>query len=84
MAATVLNSEQAVEMSVFVVRAFVRLRKMLAEDKELAAKIEDLEKHLETHDGAIQEIITLVKRLMSPPPRRKSKIGFVLPTVRTG
>ena len=83
MAATVLNSKQAVEMSVFVVRAFVRLRQILAADKELAARIEELEKHLETHDGAIQQIINVIKKLMSPP-RRRSKIGFALPAVRTG
>jgi len=79
----VLNSKQAVEMSVFVVRAFVRLRQILAADKELAARIEELEKHLETHDGAIQQIINVIKKLMSPP-RRRSKIGFALPAVRTG
>jgi len=84
MAATVLNSEQAVEMSVFVVRAFVRLREMLAANKELAGRIEELEKHLETHDGAIQEIIKVIKRLMSPPPSRRSKIGFALPPAQTG
>ncbi len=84
MAATVLNSEQAVNMSVFVVRAFVRLRKMLAEDKELTAKIEELEKRAETHDGAIREIVALIKRLMSRPAPRPSKIGFVLPQAQTG
>ncbi|MGB9205870.1 MAG: ORF6N domain-containing protein [Terriglobales bacterium] len=83
MAATVLNSEQAVEMSVFVVRAFVRLREMLAANKELAARMEELEERLGTHDGAIQEILHVIKRLMNPPSRRRSKIGFALP-VRTG
>ncbi len=84
MAATVLNSEQAVEMSVFVVRAFVRLRQMLAANRELAARIEELEEHLETHDGAIQEIFHVIKKLMNLPPRRRSKIGFTLPPARTG
>jgi hypothetical protein len=84
MAATVLNSEQAVEMSVFVVRAFVRLREMLAANRELADRIGELEKHLETHDGTIQEIITVIKSLMTQPPRRRSKIGFTLPSTRTG
>jgi cell division septum initiation protein DivIVA len=84
MAATVLNSEQAVEMSVFVVRAFVRLREMLAANKELAARIEELEEHLATHDGAIQEIFHVIKKLMNLPPRRRSKIGFALPPARTG
>lgn len=83
MAATVLNSDQAVEMSVFVVRAFVRLRAMLATNKELARRIEELEKHLATHDGSIQEIVKLIKRLMEPPPTRRSKIGFALPSART-
>jgi hypothetical protein len=84
MAATVLNSEQAVEMSVFVVRAFVRLREMLAANRELADRIGELEKHLETHDGTIQEIINVIKNLMTQPPRRRSKIGFTLPSTRTG
>jgi ORF6N domain len=83
MAATVLNSEQAVEMSVFVVRAFVRVRAMLAANKELADKIEELEKHMAKHDGSIQEIVRLIKRLMEPLPPRRSKIGFALPSART-
>jgi ORF6N domain len=78
MAATVLNSDRAVEMSVFVVRAFVRLRVMLATNKELADKIEELEKHLAKHDGSIHEIVSLIRRIMEPPPTRRSKIGFAL------
>ena len=84
MAATVLNSDQAVEMSVFVVRAFVRLRAMLATNKELAGKIEELETHMETHDGAIREIFHVIKRLMNPHRSRRSKIGFALPPAQTG
>jgi hypothetical protein len=84
MAATVLNSEQAVEMSVFVVRAFVRLRQMLAANREFADRIKELEKHLETHDGTIQEIINVINKLMNPPPSRRTKIGFALPPARTG
>jgi hypothetical protein len=80
MAATVLNSDRAVEMSVFVVRAFVRVRATLAANKELAGKIDELEKHLATHDGSIQEIVRLIKRLMEPPPIRRSKIGFASPS----
>lgn len=82
MAATVLNSERAVQMSVIVVRAFVRLRAMLATNKELAGKIEELEEHLGQHDGSIQEIVRLIKRLMEPPPASRSKIGFALPSTR--
>jgi len=82
MAATVLNSDQAVEMSVFVVRAFVRLRQMLAANREFADRIKELEERLETHDGTIQEIINAIRKLMNPPPSRRSKIGFALPPAR--
>jgi ORF6N domain-containing protein len=84
MAATVLNSERAAKMSVFVVRAFVRLREMLANNKELSERIGELEKHLESHDGAIREIVGVIKSLMNPPPKGRSKIGFALPAARAG
>jgi len=71
-------------MSVFVVRAFVRLREMLVTNKALADRLKELEKHLSLHDREIQEIIAIVKQLMNPPINRKSKIGFALPPARTG
>jgi phage regulator Rha-like protein len=79
MAATVLNSKQAIEMSVFVVRAFVRMREMLAKNRQLAAKISELDRRLETHDTAIQDIIEAIKELMVPEGPSKRKIGFQLP-----
>ena len=79
MAATVLNSKQAIEMSVFVVRAFVRMREMLAKNRQLAAKINELDRRLETHDTAIQDIIEAIKELMVPEGPSKRKIGFQLP-----
>lgn len=79
MAATVLNSPKAVEMSVFVVRAFVRLREMLANNRQLASKINELEQRLETHDTAIQDLIEAIKQLMMPPEPLRKKIGFQLP-----
>jgi hypothetical protein len=84
MAATVLNSEQAVRMSVFVVRAFVRLRQVLAANKEFADKVKELEEHLETHDGTIQKIVDAIRKLMNPPSNRRAKIGFTLPQGQTG
>jgi len=84
MAATVLNSEQAVRMSVFVVRAFVRLRQVLAANKEFAHQIKELEEHVETHDGTIQKIIDAIRQLMNPPSNRRTKIGFTLPQRRIG
>jgi hypothetical protein len=79
MAATVLNSPKAVEMSVFVVRAFVRLREMLANNRQLAAKINELDRRLDTHDTAIQELIEAIKELMTPAEGSRKKIGFQLP-----
>jgi hypothetical protein len=64
--------------------AFVPLRETLAANREFADRIKELEEHLETHDGTIQEIINVIKKLMNPPPSRRSKIGFALPPARTG
>lgn len=82
MAATVLNSARAVEMSVFVVRAFVRLREALATNHQVAAKIDELERHLNTHDSVIVELIETVKSLMAPARARRRRIGFQLPAVK--
>ena len=79
MAATVLSSKRAIEMSVFVVRAFVRMREMLVKNRQLAAKINELDRRLETHDTAIQDLIDAVKELMGPAEGSKRKIGFQLP-----
>jgi hypothetical protein len=80
MAATVLNSERAVEMSVFVVRAFVRLREMLATNRKLAGKIDELENRLDTHDSTITELIDAIKELMTPDDPPRKRIGFQLPS----
>lgn len=79
MAATILNSEQAVQMSVFVVRAFVRLREMLGTNRKLAGKITELEGRLDTHDSTIQGLIDAIKELMTPPDPPRKRIGFQLP-----
>jgi ORF6N domain len=82
MAATVLNSARAVEMSLFVVRAFVRLREMLATNRRFAAKIDELERQLNTHDSVIAELIEALRELMAPPRTRRRSIGFQLPAVK--
>ena len=76
MAATVLNSRRAVEMSVYVVRAFVKLREVIATNRELAHKVAQLERKLETHDEAILEILAAIRELMSPPQPERRGIGF--------
>jgi len=79
MAATVLNSERAVQMSLFVVRAFVKVREMLAANREIAAKIGELEERLDTHDASIQDLIDAIRELMIPPEAPRRKIGFQAP-----
>lgn len=79
MSATVLNSEKAVQMSVFVVRAFVRLREMLATNRRLAGKVDELENRLDTHDSTIQDLIEAIKELMTPEEPSRVRIGFQLP-----
>jgi hypothetical protein len=84
MASTVLNSKPAVEMSVFVVRAFVRLREMLSANRQIAARIEELDQRLETHDSVIQDIIAAIRKLMQSPARPRRRIGFDLPAPKKG
>ena len=84
MAATVLNTEQAVRMSVFVVRAFVRMREMLSGTVELARQLKELESkltsRLDVHETAIvevlQRIMDILKPAPEPPEPPHQEIGF--------
>jgi hypothetical protein len=76
MAATVLNSPRAVEMSVYVVRAFVRLRELLASNATLARKLDELERKYQNHDEAITAILSVIRELMNPPAPKRRTIGF--------
>ncbi|OGP93652.1 MAG: DNA-binding protein [Deltaproteobacteria bacterium RBG_16_48_10] len=85
MAANVLRSKRAIQMSVFVVRAFIRMRQMLIEQRGLARKLAELEKELtarlDVHETAINEMLRQIKRLLSPPPEPeppKKRIGFLV------
>jgi hypothetical protein len=77
MLASVLNSEIAVQASVRVVRAFVRLREMVAANAQLAAKLKELERRFDSHDQAIANLFAALKQLIEPsePPKRR-EIGF--------
>jgi hypothetical protein len=76
MAATVLNSSRAVEMSVYVVRAFVKLREMLTSNAALVQKLNELERKLQSHDQAIVGILKAIRGLMNPPAPKRRPIGF--------
>ena len=84
MAANVLNSPNAVRMSVFVVRAFVKMREMLGGTKELARQLAELERkltdRLDVHESAIVDVLRRVMEILDPPPPPpeppKRQIGF--------
>ena len=77
MVASILNSPKAIEVSVFVVRAFVQLREVIAGHKELARKMAQIERKLGDHDEQIMVLVEAIKQLMDPkPPPKTRRIGF--------
>jgi phage regulator Rha-like protein len=78
MLAAILNTPRATEVSVYVVRAFVKLREMLATHKELANKFAELERKIGGHDEAIQSLVSVIRQLTAQTETPKKKIGFQL------
>src|SRR5436190_9923798 len=76
MLASVLNSDIAVQASLRVVRAFVRLREMVAGNAALAVKLAELERRLDSHDEAIANLFEAIRQLLTPPEKPKREIGF--------
>lgn len=76
MLGNVLKTPRAVEMSLLVVRAFVQLREMLATHKELAAKLNELERRVTHHDKALAGVIDAIRQLMQAPEPSGTRIGF--------
>jgi hypothetical protein len=86
MASNVLKSSRALSMSIYVVRAFVRLRDTLALHKDLAQKLAELERKVQSHDEELQAIVHALQQLMEPPEKPKREIGFRVkePTTKYG
>jgi hypothetical protein len=77
LAASVLNTPRAIEVSVFIVRAFINLRRFISNQKELQQKLSEIEKRLTDHDEQIVELVNLIKQLLNPElPPKKRRIGF--------
>jgi hypothetical protein len=76
MVASVLKTPRAIEASIFVVRAFVRLREILATHKQLTRKLAELEERLGEHDEQIKVIFEAIQQLMAPTDKPRKKIGF--------
>ena len=75
MLSSVLNSDRAIEVNILIMRSFVKLREMIASHKDLAKKLEDLEKK---YDSQFKLVFDAIRQLMTPPePKKKRPIGFV-------
>jgi hypothetical protein len=72
----ILNSPRAVQVNIAIMRAFVKLRQMLASHKELAQKLAELERRLEGHDVQIRSLFEAIRQLMAPPAPPRRRIGF--------
>ena len=76
MAASILNTPRAVDVSIFVVQAFVKLRQFAMNHQDILKKLTDLEKKVGAHDEAIQTIVSALRQLMTPPKETKPKRGI--------
>lgn len=76
MLSSVLNSERAIQVNIAIMRAFVKLREILLTHRELALKLEKLEKKVEKHDGEITAVFEAIRQLMKEPEQPKRRIGF--------
>ena len=76
MLSSVLRSKRAALVNIAIMRAFVRLREMLATNKELAHKMAEMERKLENHDEHIRSLFQAIRQLMEPPVKPKPQIGF--------
>ncbi|MEK6777852.1 MAG: hypothetical protein AABY87_13375 [bacterium] len=74
MLSSVLNSDRAIEVNIQIMRAFVKLREMIASHKDLARKLDELE---EKHDTQFRVVFDAIRELMKPPAPRRKKIGFL-------
>jgi hypothetical protein len=83
MLSTVLNSGRAIQVNIAIMRAFVNLRRMLANDKKLAAKLAELERKLEGHDVQIRSLFEAIRQLMVPIEPGRRRIGFSTSSLRT-
>jgi hypothetical protein len=79
MAATILKSDRAAAMSVYVVRAFLRLRAWAVGQAELAQRLSLLDQRVGAHDQDLKTIITTIRQMVAPPEPRRRRIGFHAP-----
>lgn len=76
MLSSVLNSERAIHVNIQIMRVFVRLRELMISHKDLAQKIENLERKFKQHDKNFVIIFEAIRKLLDPPEKPKNRIGF--------
>ena len=76
MLSNILNSQVAIQASILIARAFVKLRKMLLLHKDLARRLDELERRVAGHDVRITTLVADIRRLLAPPERPRRQIGF--------
>lgn len=76
MLSSVLNSERAIQVNIAIMRAFVKLRQMIAGRKHFAEKLAELERRLEGHDTQVHSLFETIRQLMAPPKPSRRRIGF--------
>jgi len=79
MLSSVLKSRRAIKINIAIMRAFVKLREILAAHKELAQRLSELEQRMDKKDNEILALFEAIRRLMEPPPEKpKGKLGFIV------
>ena len=76
MLSSVLKSQRAVQMSILIIRAFVKLREMLATNRDLARKIRELERQQKEHGRQLAAVYSMIKKLIDVPAKPQNPIGF--------
>src|ERR1035437_1299622 len=76
MLSSVLKSEKAIEMNISIVRAFIKLRELLATNKDLAVRMHELERHQKSHSQHLVNIYSTLKKLTAEPVKEEEKMGF--------
>ena len=76
MLSSVLRSTQAVQVNIMIMRAFVQMRQLVATHKDLAGKLEELEKNVSRHDGQFEAVFEALRQLLDPGQPKHQQIGF--------
>ncbi|HSB45175.1 MAG TPA: ORF6N domain-containing protein [Nitrospira sp.] len=76
MLSSILRSKRAIHVNIAIMRAFVKLREFAASHKEMAVKLEQLERRVGGHDGQIRSLFEAIRQLMEPPTQKSRRIGF--------